>query len=337
MNMNTSTDVLAPPMKSIWIRKDGDQTVLEWRETPRPGLEGNEMLVRMQAASFNRGDIMGRIRRHNVDQPRPLGADGCGIVVEAGSSGFPVGEQVFFRSHGCFAEYAAVDPGLAARVPPNLSVEQAAAVLSAFVTAWEGLLQYGRASRGDWVTLCGASSGVGVAALQIAKSKGARVIAVSGSPGKLDVLKRLGADHAVQARGGGYAESVLRITESHGADVCLNMVGATAFPDAIASAANFGRVVMVGYVDGQLRADCDLEAVHGRRLEISGISNSNLSPAQRAHAMQGFMRDVYPALASGEIVPVVDRVFPFDEAAAAAAKDYVESNQLVGKVILRIS
>jgi NADPH2:quinone reductase len=321
-------------MISYWIHKEGTGTVLERREQPTPQLEGNEMLVRMEAASFNRGDIMGRIGRHSAAQARPAGVDGCGLVVDPGTSGFREGDRVLFRSHGCFAHYAAVDPALAARVPSNFSPEQAAAIPGAFITAWEGLIQYGRARRDDWVVLCGASSGVGVAALQIAKNLGARVIAVSGSPNKLETLRRIGADAVITARGGGYGDEVRRITSSHGADVCLNMVGASAFPDSIQAAANFGRVVMVGYVDGQLRAECDLEAVHGRRLEISGISNTALTPAQRALAMQGFMRDVFPAIESGAIKPVIDRVFPFDE--LPAAKAYVETDQLIGKVIVRM-
>jgi NADPH:quinone reductase len=289
----------------------------------------------MEAASINRGDIMGLARRHNADVPRLAGVDGCGIVEDPGHSKFAKGQRVLFRAHGCYAEFAAVNPMLAAPVPASLSPEQAAAIPGAFITAWEGLIQYGRARAGDWVLLCGASSGVGVAALQTARHLGTRVIAVSGSPEKRETLRQLGADAVVVARGRGFAAEVMRITENHGADVCLNMVGGTAFPDSVQAAANFGRVVMVGYVDRQLRAECDLEALHSRRLEISGISNTALTAAQRGLAMDGFMRDVFPAIASGAIKPVIDRVFPFDD--LPAAKAYVETNRLIGKVVIRIA
>ena len=321
-------------MISYWIRKVNNGTVLERREEPIPRLKGGEMLVRMRASSINRGDIMARARRHSADVPRPAGVDGAGEVIEPGTSGFAVGDRVLFRGHGCFAEYSAVDPRLAGLMPESFSFEQAAAVPGVFITAWEGLIQYGHVSAGDWVLLCGASSGVGVAALQLAKHIGAKVIAVSGSARKLEVLKTLGADAGVEARGSAFVDEVLRITSGKGVDVSLNMVGGTAFPGCVQVGADFGRVVLVGYVDGQFRAECDLEAVHSRRLLLSGISNTALTPAQRALAMDGLVRDVLPALVAGTIVPLIDRVFDFAE--LPAAKQYVETDQLIGKVVIRI-
>ncbi|MBT2336605.1 zinc-binding dehydrogenase [Variovorax paradoxus] len=321
-------------MISFWIRKHEADTVLERREEPMPNIEGNKMLVRMRAASLNRGDIMARIARHSADQPRPAGADGAGEVIDPGRSGFAAGDRVLFRAHGCFAEFAAVDPALAALMPEGMGFEQGAAIPGAFVTAWEGLIQYGEASPGDWVLLCGASSGVGVAALQLAKHMGARVIATSTSARKLSVLSVLGADEVIEARGSAFSEDVLRITQGRGVNVALNLVGGTAFPGCVRVAADFGRVVMIGYVDGELRAECDLEAVHGRRLRITGISNAPLKPEQRAMAHVGFMRDAFPALASGAIQPVIDKVFSFED--LVRAKEYVESNQQLGKVIVRI-
>ena len=240
-----------------------------------------------------------------------------------------------FLGRGCFAQYAAVNPALAMHCPEPMSFEQAAAIPGAFTTAWTGLVACGRASRGDWVLLCGATSGVGIAALQIAKHMGAKVIATSGSPGKLGRLAALGADAIVQSRGSGFVKDVRQITGGEGVNVSLNMIGATAFQGCVEVAADFGRVVLVGYVDGQLRAECDLEAVHGRRLVLTGTSNAPMSPTQRADAQQGFLRDVFPALASGAIVPVIDRVFEFDE--LPAAKRYFDNHQQVGKIIVRIA
>jgi NADPH2:quinone reductase len=321
-------------MAAYWLRKVAEGTELARREVPLPSLFGNEMLVRMKAASLNRGDLMARIQRHNADQPRPAGVDGAGVVVDPGGSGFQAGDRVMFLGRGCFAEYSAVNAQLATCIPDGVSFEQAAAVPGAFTTAWTGLVQCAQVARGDWVLLCGASSGVGVAALQIAKYLGAKVIATSGSASKLSVLKAMGADGVVESRGSLFVDEVMRLTQGRGVDIALNMVGATAFPGCIQVAANFGRVVMVGYVDGQLRAECDLEAVHGRRLVITGTSNAPMTPAQRAEAQRGFMRDVFPALATGAIVPVIDKVFPFDE--LPAAKAHFDSHQQLGKVIVRI-
>lgn len=321
-------------MISYWIRKDGNGSVLEPREVPVPEMNPGQMLVRMKASSFNRGDIMGISRRHNFDEPRQVGVDGAGEVVDPGTTSFRNGDKVFFRGHGCFAEYAAVDGGLAALLPDRLTYEQGAAILGVFVTAWEALVQYGQVARNDRVLICGGSSGVGVAALQLARHLGAEVIVTSGSAGKLARLKDLGADAGVRARGSAFVDEVMRITEGKGVNAVLNMVGGTAFPGAVAVAAPFARIVMVGYVDGQQRSDIDLEAVHSRRLVISGISNTHLKPEQRVLAMEGMMRDLYPAFVSGEISPVIDRIFPFG--ALPEAKDYVESDQMVGKVVVSI-
>lgn len=321
-------------MKSYWLNKTGEHTTLELREQPMPQPAQGDMLVRMKAASINRGDILARIHRHSAAGGRPAGIDGSGEVIDAGGGPFKAGDRVLFRAHACFSEYAAVSPALAAMVPDNLTWEQAAALPAAYITAWEAVVQFGRARAGEWVLLCGASSGVGVAALQIARSLGARVIGVSGSAKKLAALKALGLDVAVEGRGGVFVEAALQATGGKGVNVAVNLVGGSAFPACVQAAADFGRVIVVGYVDGRMHADVDLEAVHGKRLQISGISNTPLTPAQRAASMAGFMRDVYPALASGAIAPVIDRVFEFDE--LPAAKAYVETDQFLGKVVVRI-
>lgn len=321
-------------MKSYWIKNVADRTVLELREVAQPQPDANHMLVRLRAASINRGDIMARIKRHSAAGGRPAGVDGAGEVVDPGGSSFKAGERVMFRAHGAIAEYAAVDPALASRVPDSMSWEEAGSVLAAYITGWEAVCQFGRMQAGDWVLLCGVSSGVGVAALQMAKHKGVNVIGTSGSAQKLEALKKLGLDVGIVARGGDFADAVLQATGGKGVSVAVNLVGGTAFPACVRAAADFGRVIIVGYVDNTMHADFDLETVHGRRLQIIGISNTPLSPAQRALAHRGFIDDFYPALESGAIRPVIDRVFSFDD--APAAKAYVETNQLIGKVVVRM-
>lgn len=324
-------------MRAYWIKNTGATTELIPREVPQPRPSAHQMLVRMRATSLNRGDMLARIKRHSAADGRPAGIDGSGEVVSVGADvkAFKPGERVLFRAHACFAEYAVVDPPLAARIPECLSWEQAAALPAAYITAWEAVVEFGRARAGEWVLLCGASSGVGVAALQIAKALGARVIGVSGSPKKLAALSALGLDVAVEGRGGVFVDAALQATGGKGVNVAVNLVGGSAFPACLHAAADFGRVIIVGYVDGQMHADFDLEAVHGKRLQICGISNTPLSRAQRAASMAGFMRDVYPALASGAIAPVIDRVFEFDE--LPAAKAYVDTDQFLGKVVVRMA
>jgi NADPH:quinone reductase-like Zn-dependent oxidoreductase len=238
------------------------------------------------------------------------------------------------RARGTFAEYVVVDPALATRVPPQLTWEQAAAIPISYVTAWEALVQFGRLKAGEWLLVAGASSGVGVASIQLGKVLGAKVIGVSTSPQKLARLRELGLDVGVFARGEDFSAQALEATGGKGVDLAVNLVGGTVFGACLRSLGNFGRLAIVGYVDGVMKTELDLEATHGTRLEIFGISNAPLTPAMRAEATVGFNRDVMPAIIDGRIVPVVDRVFAFDE--LPAAKAYVESGVQIGKVVVRL-
>jgi NADPH:quinone reductase-like Zn-dependent oxidoreductase len=323
-------------MKSYWISRIARGTVLDVRDVPVPRAAASQVVVRMHAASINRGDILASISRHSAGTSRPAGVDGAGTVYAVGDdvTGVAVGDRVMVRAKGAFAEYAATDASLVTRLPQNMSWEHAAAIPVAYITAYEAVMQFGHLKSGEWLLIAGASAGVGVAALQAAKTIGARVIGVSGSVQKLDRLRKLGLDVGIQARGAGFAQAARAATDGRGVDLAVNLVGGTAFPDCVEALADFGRLAVIGYVDGRMKAELDLESVHGKRLQIFGVSNAPLSTAQRAAAQRGFERDLYPALADGRIVPVIDRVFEFDE--VMEAKAYVERNELLGKVVIRV-
>ena len=310
---------------------------LELRELPVPQPAPGQLLLRVRAASLNRGDLLGAIAFHRAPEGRPAGVDAAGEVhaVGEGVRDFKRGDRVMARARGCFAEYVPVDQNLATHVPANLSWEQAGAIPISYVTAWEALVQFGRLKPDETVLIAGASSGVGVCSIQLARVIGAQVIAVSTSPHKLERLRELGADTGVAVpRGEDFSARVLEATSDRGVDVAVNLVGGTVFAACQQSLATFGRLVIVGYVDGVMSAEVDLEAIHTKRLEIVGISNAPLSPAMRAEATRGFDRDVLPAIVDGRIKPVIDRVFAFDE--LPAAKAYVESGVQIGKVVVRI-
>ena len=160
------------------------------------------------------------------------------------------------------------------------------------------------------------------------------MIGISTSPAKLDKLRALGLDVAICAHGSDFSSEVRAATGGKGIDLAVNLVGGSVFAACQKSLANFGRLAVVGYVDGVMKTELDLEATHGMRHEIFGVSNYPLSPPMRAEATRGFNRDVLPALIDGRIVPVIDRVYPFHE--LPEAKAYVEKGEQVGRVVVRI-
>jgi NADPH2:quinone reductase len=324
-------------MKAFWIRHEAGKAELYLRELPVPTPAPGQLLLRVRAASLNRGDLLGAISFHRAPEGRPAGVDAAGEVHSVGAAvkGFKVGDRIMARGRGCFAEYVLVDQGLATSIPADFSWEKAAAIPISCVTAWEALIQFGRLKAGETLLIVGASSGVGVASIQLGKVLRAKVIGVSTSETKLEKLKALGLDAVILARGGeDFSSRVLGLTDGEGADLAVNLVGGTVFAACQRSLGKFGRLAIVGYVDGVMTTPLDLEAAHGKRHEIFGISNAPLTPEMRAAATQGFNRDVMPAILDGRIAPVIDRVFPFDE--LPAAKAYVDAGAQIGKVVVSL-
>jgi NADPH:quinone reductase len=321
-------------MKCYYIDSVNGKTVFELREAPVPQPKKGEILVRVRAASLNRGEILASISLHAVHEAKPAGGDCAGEVesVGEGVTAFKKGDRVLGRARGSYAEYAVMSVEQAARAPERLSWEQAAAVPVAAITAYEAICAMGRLKAGETLLVVGASSGVGMFGVQAGKYLGARVIGTSRSAEKLEKLKSAGMDVGIQAAGGGFAEKVLEATGGKGVDLAINLVGGSAFPDCVRSLANKGRLAIIGYVDNKLKAEVDLEVVHGKRLHVFGVSNALMSAPDRAEAMRGFIRDLLPGFAEGKITPIVDRVFPFHE--LPAAKAYVESDAQLGKVVV---
>src|SRR5688572_11064703 len=173
-------------MKAYWIRHEGHESKLELRELPVPQPGPGQLVMRVRAASLNRGDLLGAIAFHRAPEGRPAGVDAAGEVYALGEGvrERSIGDRIMARSRGCFAQYVLVDPKLATRVPERLSWEEAGSVPISYVTAWEALVQFGRLKRGETVLVAGASSGVGVCSIQLAKALGAKVIGISTSPQK---------------------------------------------------------------------------------------------------------------------------------------------------------
>lgn len=323
-------------MKSCWIVTKDHKAVLEWRDMPVPQPKAGEIVVRVRATAMNRGELVVGGVVHGG--PEKIGGNEAAGEVHAVGEGVTVfrpGDRVFGRVRGGFAEYAATLAHQVMAMPQRLTWEQAAAVPASFLTAYEMLYPpYGKLKAGEWLLVTGVSSGAGVASIQIAKLIGAQTIGTSGSIDKLAKLKTIGLDVAIATRSADFAGKVKEATGGKGADVIVNLVGGSVFAECVSCLARRGRLAVVGYVDGILKAEIDLGAVHANRYEIFGISNAKLTVEERAEAVHGFARDVLPAIADGRIEPLVDRVFGFDQ--LPDAKACMESSAMVGKIVVRV-
>jgi NADPH2:quinone reductase len=320
-------------MKAFYISADGGKTKLEKRDVPQPQAAPGQVLVKVKAAGLNRGEfIVGGLTKAGA--AKPAGNEIAGEVVAAGGGAERLsGKRVMGRCPGAFAEYAVMDAREAIPVPDNLSWEEAAAIPLTFMVVHDMLIEQGRLKSGEWLLVTGVSSGVGVAALQAAHALGARVIGTSGSSKKLEILKKHGLDVPVQTRKPDFAKTVLERTEGKGANLAVNTVGGSVFAECVKALGFEGRLAIVGYVDGVLKGEFDLEAVHVKRLRIFGVSNKQRNAEQRASTVQGFTKDFMPLFA-GRVKPLIDRVFGFD--AMEEAKAYMESDAHVGKIVVRI-
>lgn len=321
-------------MLSYWMQMSGDQATLEVRELPRPEPGPQQVLVRMHAAGLNRGEFIAGHGLHGSGGAKAIGLEGAGEVVAlgAGVSGLRPGNRVMGRCPGAFAEYALMSDREAIPVPANLSWPQAAVVPLTYQVAYDLLVLQGRLARDEWVLVNGVSSGMGVAVLQMAKSLGGRVIGTSGSADKLAQLERLGLDVGLCTRGAEFHDPVMAATAGAGVNLVVNNVGGSVFAESLRCMAFQGRLGMVGYVDGVLKAEIDLEALHAKRLTLFGVSNKMRTAQHKAADVPGFVADVVPAFAAGRIQPVVDRVFPFEQ--LGEAKAYMEANRHLGKIVL---
>lgn len=322
-------------MKAVLFDQPGGADVLYYGDAPDPIPTADELLVRVHATALNRADLLQRQGGYN---PPPgaspiLGLELAGEVVTANSE-FAVGDRIMaVVTGGAYAEYATVPVGMALRIPDNFTYEQAAAIPEAFLTAHLNLFTLGRLKAGETALIHAGASGVGTAAIQLARAAGARVITTAGSPEKLARCLELGAHAAINYKTEAFAEQVKTLTDGRGVDVILDFVGAPYWNDNLASLAVGGRLMLIGFLGGAA-GQLNLGAILPKSLTISGTTLRRTPLEQKIALTRDFAVFGLPRLASGELVPVTDRVFPLEQ--AAEAHRYMASNANTGKIILRL-
>lgn len=324
-------------MKAHVIEDAGGAPVLRWREVadPRPG--PGELLLRVRAVGLNRADLLRRAGHYERIATRPeapiAGLEAAGEVIALGDGveGFAVGDRVMGMPSGAYAEQALLHHRLALKVPDALGWERAAALPVALFTAHDALVTAGAMRPGDAVLVQGATSGVGIVAVQAARALGAsRVIGTTTSADKLGPLSALGVDSAVFARPG-FADAVLQATGGVGVDVIVDLVGASAAAGHLACAAVGARWVQVGRVGGA-KAEIDLNELSRKRIALVGVTFRTRDVDAFAQVVHRAWHDLGSAVLSGAVVSPVDRTWPLAQAAEAQA--WLATNRQFGKVVL---
>ncbi len=326
-------------MKAILVRQPGGVENLVMGEVPDPEPGPGELLVRVRATALNRADIL---QRRGLYPPPPgasplLGLEAAGEVVALGTGceGWHPGDRVFaLLPGGGYAQYVTVPAAMALPIPPNLSFEEAAAIPEAFLTAYQCLFWIGGLQAGEWVLIHAGASGVGTAAIQLARDAGARVAVTAGTEPKLEACRQLGAEVAVNYKLGPFAPVIREATGQAGVQLILDFVGAPYWEQNLDCLGMDGRLVLIATMGGGDVDRFDLRRLMGKRLQITGTTLRSRSAEYKVQLTREFAVRYLPKLASGAIRPVIDRIFPWDQ--VREAHRYMERNRNTGKIVLRV-
>ena len=322
-------------MRVISVSEIGD---LLWTEAPNLAPGPAEILIDVKATAINRADLMQRkgLYPPPPGAPQTMGLECAGVVAAVGRdvTHHQVGDRVCaLLAGGGYAEQAVVDQGSALKMPENLSFEQAAAIPEVFATAWLNLFIEAGLQPGERVVLHAGASGVGTAAIQLCRAFGSESFVTAGAADKIEACLKLGAKGGQNRREGGFIDA-LRALWPQGADVILDPVGASYLAENLEALTLNGRLVLIGLMGGS-RSEIDLAKLMMKRLRVVGSTLRARPLEEKASIMAELGQYVWPKISQGDIVPIIQQVFPIQ--AASEAHELVTSDGTIGKVVLKVT
>lgn len=302
---------------------------------PDPTPSASQVLVEVKATGLNRADVRQRDGEYtHFSSDEILGVEFCGVVRDLGSDAAMLkpGDRVagLVRT-GAFAELVAVESSHCVNLPDDMDWKSGAAFLETFLTAFENLKLRGDLKRNEWCLIHGGGSGVGTAAIQLAKLYEATVGITAGSDENVKRCLDLGADFGINYRTESFLEVCLRETSDRGIDVILDVVGGRYLRDNVRALAIEGRLLCIGVMDGAA-GDLDIARLISKRLSVSGSSIRMRDPEAKGELIQSFRGDLMPEIARGALVPVIDSTFDFEEVETAFAR--MASSEHFGKIVV---
>lgn len=300
--------------------------------TPGPG----EVLIQVQASGVNRPDIFQRMGKYPppADASPILGLEVAGFIVNCHESvtTYQVGDTVCaLVPGGGYAEYCLAPAEQCLPIPSGITAIEAAGLPETFFTVWFNVFMRGKLKQGEIILIHGGAGGIGTTAIQLAKAFGAHVVVTAGSEQKCEKCLTLGADAAINYRTRDFLREILQLTENHGADLILDMVGGTYVERNLKALAVNGRLVQIAFMEGS-RIELDLRALLMKRLTLTGSLLRPLPISEKAEIAAQLKQQVWPLLQNGAIKPVIDQTFKLEEAFMAHQR--MESNKHIGKIML---
>jgi putative PIG3 family NAD(P)H quinone oxidoreductase len=325
-------------MKAIQVQTDKEGRPLVWQETPDPTFGADEVLVDIHATALNRADLMQRRGGYPPPPGAPdiLGLEMAGVIAEVGQAvtGWHVGDQVCaLLPGGGYAERVAVPQQMLMPIPQGWSMEQAAGLPEVFLTAYVNIFMEANFQSGESVLVHGGASGVGTAAIQLVREADGVIMVTASTPEKVERCRELGADLAIQYTEEDFVARVNDFTDGAGVDIIMDMVGADYLARNLSLLKLKGRLVFISTLSGS-QTEIDLRLLMGRRLRLIGSVLRSRALAEKVEIVRRFQEQFGSKLADGTIQPVIDSVYPIEQ--ANEAQERMANNRNIGKIILRV-